>query len=81
MNHESDYLDVNDQVGSNEEATTCKLLDGNTTLGCGDGTHDTSERLSDPGDKEDYEDIWMTRKVHDIVGVVVLDRKPIQTEA
>ena len=24
---------------------------------------------------------WMPRKVHDTVGVVVLDRKPIQTEA
>ena len=24
---------------------------------------------------------WMTRKVHDTVGVVVLDRKPIPTEA
>ena len=39
---------MNDQMGSNEEATTCKLLDGNTTLGCGDG---------DPGDKEDDEDV------------------------
>lgn len=25
--------------------------------------------------------LWMTRKVHDTVGVVVLDRKPIPTEA
>ena len=41
MNHESDYLNVNDQVGSNEEATMCKLLDGNTTLGCGDGIHES----------------------------------------
>ena len=39
MNHESDYLNVNDQVGSNEEATMCKLLDGKTTLGSCDGTH------------------------------------------
>ena len=25
--------------------------------------------------------LWMTRKVHDTVGVVVLDRKPIPNEA
>ena len=37
MNHESDYLDVNDQMRSNEEATMCKLLDGKTTLGSCDG--------------------------------------------
>lgn len=49
---------MNDQVGSNEEATSCKLLEGITILGCDDGTHDTSERLfSDPGDKEDDEEV------------------------
>ena len=75
LKQETDYLDVNDQVRSNDGATTSKLLDGNTTLGSGDGTNDVSERLSDPGDKEDEDDDDVVDdKVHDTVGVVVLDR-------
>ena len=69
LKQETDYLD--DQVRSNDGATSSKLLDGNTTLGSGDGTHDVSERLSDPGDKDDDVD---DDKVQDTVGVVVLDR-------
>ena len=57
---------------SNDGATTSKLLEGNTTPGYCDGTHDASERLSDPYDKEDDEDV-VDDKVHDTVGVVVLD--------
>ena len=33
LKQETDYLDVNDQVRSNDGATTSKLLEGNTTLG------------------------------------------------
>ena len=74
LKQETDYLDVNDQVRSNDGATTSKLLDGNTTLSSGDGTNDVNERLSDPGDKDEDDDDVVDDKVHDTVGVVVLDR-------
>lgn len=71
LKQETDFLDVNDQVRSNDGATTSKLLDGNVTLGSGDGSND---RLEDPGvDTEDDIDV-VDDKVHDTVGVVVLDR-------
>ena len=75
LKQETDYLDVNDQVRSNDGATTSKLLDGNTTLGSGDGSDDVNERLNDPGDVKDVDDDVVDDKVHDTVGVVVLDRR------
>lgn len=74
LKQETDFLDVNDQVRSNDGATSSKLLDGNTTLGSGDGTHDVGDRLNDPGDKDDADDDVVDDKVQDTVGVVVLDR-------
>ena len=62
LKQETDYLDANDQVRSNDGATTSKLLDGNVSLGSGDGSKDLQERLQE----EDH--------VQDTVGVVVLDR-------
>ena len=62
LKQETDYLDANDQVRSNDGATTSKLLDGNVSLGSGDGSKDLQERLAEDD------------QVQDTVGVVVLDR-------
>jgi len=71
LKRETDILDVNDQVRSNDGATASKLLDDNVSFSSGDGANDVSDRLT--GDDHDDDEV-VDDKVHDTVGVVVLDR-------
>ena len=73
LKRETDILDVNDQVRSNDGATASKLLDDNVSFSSGDGANDVSDRLTGD-DHDDGDDEVVDDKVHDTVGVVVLDR-------
>ena len=70
LKQETDIIDVNDTVRSNDGATAPNLLDGNVSLSSGDGINDINERLAATSDDDD--DV-IDDHVHDTVGVVVLD--------
>merc|ERR1719270_2065475 len=60
LKQETDIIDVNDTVRSNDGATAPNLLDGNVSLSSGDGINDINERLAATSDDDDDDHVHDT---------------------